>query len=94
MSETHETLTFFTQGWQNYQNQLSAALARLTPEQLALRAVGKNVDEIERELFEIVVNHHQVAVLALQFFLVRFDLHLSLALGLRCALLVHCVKLL
>jgi uncharacterized damage-inducible protein DinB len=38
MSETSETLVFFTQGWQNYQQQLSIALARLTPEQLALRA--------------------------------------------------------
>ena len=39
MSETSDTLAFFTQGWQNYQNQLSIALARLSDEQLALRAV-------------------------------------------------------
>ena len=38
MSETNETLAFFTQGWQNYQNQLSIALAPLSAEQLALRA--------------------------------------------------------
>ena len=38
MSETSETLAFFAEGWQNYQKHLSKALARLTPEQLALRA--------------------------------------------------------
>ena len=36
MSETSETLAFFTQGWQHYQNQLSIALAQLEPAQLAL----------------------------------------------------------
>jgi uncharacterized damage-inducible protein DinB len=48
MSETNETLAFFTQGWQNYQNQLSIALARLTPEQLALRAAPnlRSIDEL------------------------------------------------
>ena len=47
MSETSETLAFFTQGWQNYQNQLSIALARLSPEQLALRAAPdlRSIDE-------------------------------------------------
>ncbi len=35
MSETSETLAFFTRGWQNYQHQLSIALARLSPEQLS-----------------------------------------------------------
>ena len=54
----------------------------------ALRAVGKNVDEVERELFEIVVNHHQIAVHALQFFFVGFDLHLTRLLPL---LLVHVI---
>ena len=38
MSETSETLAFFAEGWHNYQKHLSRALARLTPEQLALRA--------------------------------------------------------
>ncbi|GLV60590.1 hypothetical protein KDH_74090 [Dictyobacter sp. S3.2.2.5] len=38
MGETGETLAFFTEGWQYHQSQLSATLARLTPEQLALRA--------------------------------------------------------
>src|ERR1700730_4514012 len=47
-------------------------------EQLALRSVGENINKIQRELFQIVVNHHQIAVLALQLFLVRFDLHLPL----------------
>jgi hypothetical protein len=48
MSETHDTLAFFTQGWQNYQNQLSTALARLTPEQLALRAAPglRSIEEL------------------------------------------------
>src|SRR6266436_7693658 len=34
-------------------------------QQFPLRAVRKNVDEIHGELFQIVVNHHQVAVLPL-----------------------------
>src|SRR5216684_9068310 len=34
-------------------------------QQLALLAVGKNINKVERKLFEVVVNHHQVAVLAL-----------------------------
>jgi len=58
-------------------------------QQLALRAVGKNVDKIQRELFQIVMNHHQVAVLPLQFLFVRFDLYLAL----RWLLLVHLVPL-
>jgi NAD(P)-dependent dehydrogenase (short-subunit alcohol dehydrogenase family) len=33
--------------------------------QLALLPVGKYVDKVERKLLEIMVNHHQVAVLAL-----------------------------
>src|SRR2546422_6385910 len=57
--------------------------------QLALRAIGKNVNEIQRELFQIVVNHHQVAVLPLQFLFVGLDLHLTL----RRLLLVHLVPL-
>src|SRR6266851_4836446 len=58
-------------------------------QQFPLRAVWKNVDKIHRELFQIVVNHHQVAVLPLQFLLVRFDLHLALC----WLLLIHCVSL-
>jgi len=52
MSETSETLAFFTQGWQNYQNQLSIALARLSPEQLALRAAPdlRSIDELARHV--------------------------------------------
>src|SRR5437763_2286851 len=55
MSETSETLAFFTQGWQNYQNQLSLALARLSPEQLALRAAPdlRSIDELARHVIAV-----------------------------------------
>src|SRR5205085_8342624 len=55
MSETSETLAFFTQGWQNYQNQLSIALARLSPEQLALRAALdlRSIDELARHVIAV-----------------------------------------
>jgi len=55
MSETSETLAFFTQGWQNYQNQLSIALARLSPEQLALRAAPdlRSIDELTRHVIAV-----------------------------------------
>lgn len=55
MSETSETLSFFTQGWQNYQNQLSIALARLSPEQLALRAAPdlRSIDELARHVIGV-----------------------------------------
>ena len=48
MSETSETLAFFAEGWQNYQKHLSRALARLTPEQLALRAAPhlRSIEEL------------------------------------------------
>src|SRR5580765_5801935 len=46
-------------------------------EQFALSAVGKNINEVQRELFDIVMNHHQIAVEALQLFFVGLDLHLS-----------------
>ena len=57
MSETSETLAFFTQGWQNYQNQLSIALARLSPEQLALRAAPdlRSIDELARHVIAVRV---------------------------------------
>ena len=57
MSETHETLAFFHQGWQNYQNQLSIALARLSPEQLALRAAPdlRSIDELARHVIAVRV---------------------------------------
>src|SRR5216683_463189 len=44
--------------------------------QFALRSVGENVDEIQSEFLDVVMNHHQVAVKALQFFFVGFNLHL------------------
>jgi len=55
MSETSETLAFFAQGWQNYQNQLSVALARLSPEQLALRAAPglRSIDELARHVIAV-----------------------------------------
>lgn len=55
MSETGETLAFFVQGWQNYQNQLSIALARLSPEQLALRAAPdlRSIDELARHIIAV-----------------------------------------
>jgi uncharacterized damage-inducible protein DinB len=55
MSETSETLAFFTQGWQNYQNQVSIALARLSPEQLALRAAPdlRSIDELARHVIAV-----------------------------------------
>lgn len=55
MSETGETLAFFVQGWQNYQDQLSIALARLSPEQLALRAAPdlRSIDELARHIIAV-----------------------------------------
>src|SRR5712664_2205653 len=60
-----------------------------TVQQFSLGAVRKNIDKVHGELFQIVVNHHQVAVLPLQFLFVGFDLHLALH-GL---LLIHFVSL-
>jgi uncharacterized damage-inducible protein DinB len=55
MSETSETLAFFRQGWQNYQQQLSIALARLEPSQLALRAAPnlRSIDELARHIISV-----------------------------------------
>jgi uncharacterized damage-inducible protein DinB len=55
MSETQETLAFFLQGWHNYQNQLGTALARLSPEQLALRAAPnlRSVEELARHVIGV-----------------------------------------
>ena len=55
MSETSETLAFVTEGWHNYQKQLSRALARLTPEQLALRAAPhlRSIEELARHLIAV-----------------------------------------
>lgn len=52
MSETSETLAFFTEGWQYSQNQLSRALAQLEPAQLALRAAPglRSIDELARHI--------------------------------------------
>ena len=55
MSDTNETLAFFAQGWQNYQQQLSSALARLSAEQLALRAAPnlRSIDELARHIISV-----------------------------------------
>ena len=47
--------TILTQGWQNYQNQLGIALARLSPEQLALRAAPglRSIDELTRHVIAV-----------------------------------------
>src|SRR5260370_7328296 len=65
MSETSETLAFFTEGWHNYQKHLSRALARLTPEQLALRAAPhlRSIEELARHLIAVRAGwfHFQLA---------------------------------
>ena len=50
-----ETLAFITSGWQNYQKQVSRALARLTPEQLALRAAPnlRSIEELARHIIAV-----------------------------------------
>src|SRR5229473_3067731 len=60
-----------------------------TVQQFSLCTVRENIDKVHGELFQIVVNHHQVSVLPLQLLLVGFDLHLALY-GL---LLIHFVSL-
>ena len=55
MSETSETLAFFTEGWHNYQKHLSRSLAQLTPEQLALRAAPqlRSIEELARHIIAV-----------------------------------------
>jgi len=55
MSETSDTLAFFTHGWQNHQEKLSIALARLSPEHLALRAAPglRSIDELARHIIAV-----------------------------------------
>ena len=52
MSETNITLAFMTEGWKNYQSELSKALAPLSAEQLALRAASnlRSIDELARHI--------------------------------------------
>src|SRR5215472_9185832 len=57
-------------------------------QELPLRTVRKDIDKIEREFFQVVMNHHEVAVLPLQFLLICLDLHLSL----RRLLLIHLIR--
>ena len=47
-------------------------------QELPLGAVRENIDEVQREFLKIVMNHHQIAVFALQLLLVSFDLDLAL----------------
>ncbi len=49
--------------------------------QLSLGDVGEDVDKVQGELLGVVVDHHQVAVLAEQLFLIGLDLDLRLLLG-------------
>src|SRR5438477_381665 len=58
-------------------------------QKFSLRAVRENVNKIQRELFQVVVNHHQVAVLPLQCLFIRLDLHLPW----RWLLLIHLFSL-
>lgn len=55
MSETSETLAFFSEGWHNYQKHLSLAIAQLTAEQLALRAAPhlRSVEELARHIVAV-----------------------------------------
>ena len=55
MSDTNVTLAIISQGWQAYQNRLSAALAPLTLEQIALRAAPdlRSIDELARHVIAV-----------------------------------------
>jgi hypothetical protein len=44
--------------------------------ELPVRPVGKDVDEVHRKLFRIVVDHNQIAEVAEDLVLIGFDLHL------------------
>ena len=55
MGDTNLTLAIMAEGWHTYQNQLSEALAPLTPEQLALRATPdlRSVDELACHIISV-----------------------------------------
>ena len=55
MDETNVTLAMMVEGWDAYQTQLSEALAPLTPEQLALRAVPhlRSIEELARHIIGV-----------------------------------------
>jgi hypothetical protein len=46
-------------------------------QQLSLRPIRENVNKIQSKFLQIVMKHHQIAVLPLQILLIRFDLYLS-----------------
>lgn len=55
MAETNVTLAMMVDGWHDYQTQLSAALAPLTTEQLALRAAPqlRSIEELARHIIGV-----------------------------------------
>ena len=55
MNETNVTLAMMVEGWDAYQTQLSATLASLTPEQLALRAAPqlRSIEELARHIIGV-----------------------------------------
>lgn len=55
MGETNVTLAIMAGGWHTYQDQLSSALASLTPEQLALRAAPqlRSIEELARHIIGV-----------------------------------------
>ena len=55
MSDANITLAIMAEGWQNYQNELSKALAPLSTEQLALRAAPnlRSISELARHLIAV-----------------------------------------
>lgn len=55
MSETHETLAFFRQGWHHYQGHLCRALAPLSAEQLALSAAPglRSIEQLARHIVAV-----------------------------------------
>ena len=55
MGETNPTLGIMTKGWRAYQDHISAALAPLSAEQLALRAAPnlRSIDELTRHIIGV-----------------------------------------
>ncbi|HEV7126724.1 MAG TPA: DinB family protein [Ktedonobacterales bacterium] len=64
MSETNVTLAILSQGWHVYQEHLSAALAPLSADQLALRAAPglRSIDEIARHVIAVRSRWYHMAL--------------------------------
>ena len=64
MSETGATLAIFADGWQTYQDHLSAALAPLTAEQLDLRAAPnlRSIGELARHIIGVRAGWFHIAL--------------------------------